>query len=115
MKILLVDDNEDLANNIADILLELGYPTFVAFDAKSAIDLCRSQPFDLILVDYKLPDMDGLRLQERLSEIIDANYVIITARDSIDTKNEAISRENVVGYVTKPLDIRKLLALIRKA
>ena len=115
MKILLVDDNEDLANNLADILSESGYPTAVAFDGKSAIDLCRSRPFDLILVDYKLPDMDGLRLQECLSEIIDANYLIITAHDSINIKNEAISRENVVGYVTKPVDIRQLLALIGKA
>ena len=38
MKILLVDDNEDLANNLADILLESGYPASIAFDGKSAIE-----------------------------------------------------------------------------
>lgn len=114
MDILVVDDNEDLAVNLADILEEEGNTVSVAFDGESAIELARSRSFDLALLDYKLPDMDGLELQEQLSELIDADYLIITAHASIESASEAVRRKQVVGYEPKPLDMDRLLAFVRQ-
>ncbi len=114
MNIMIVDDNRDMADNLRDIMEEEGHTVFVAFDGKSAIELCRSRPFDLMLLDYKLPDMDGLQLQERLAETTDADYLIITVHASIESAAEAVFRKQIVGYETKPLDMGRLLAFVRQ-
>ncbi|MDM8548833.1 response regulator [Desulfobacterales bacterium HSG2] len=114
MNIMVVDDNQDLATNLTDILQEAGYATAVAHDGKRAADLCHSRQFDLVIVDYKLPDTDGLQLQKRLSEIIRADYIIITAHASIESAARAVHRKEIVGYETKPLDMGRLLAFIQQ-
>lgn len=114
LKILVVDDNLDMADNLRDILDKKGYATWIAADGKSATDLCRQEPFDLVLLDYKLPDMNGLELQERLSEFIYADYIIITGHASIESAAQAVQRQQIVGYETKPLNISRLLAFIRQ-
>jgi len=113
-EILIVDDNRDLAQNIQDILDENGYGTAIAFDGRSAIELGRQKKFDLVLVDIKLPDMDGLMLQEQLSELMQAEYLIITGHGSVESAAAAVSKRQIVGYETKPVDIDHLLALIHQ-
>ncbi len=112
--ILIVDDNEDLAANIQDILVEKGYRCATAFSGAGAIDRCREESFDIVLLDFKLPDMDGLQLQERLSELIRADYVIITGDASVESAAAAVSRRQIIAYETKPLDMDRLLAFIRQ-
>lgn len=114
MNIMVVDDNRDLAVNLADILNEKGCKASAAFDGKGAIELARSEPFDLALLDYRLTDMDGLELQKRLAEIIDADYLIITAHASVESASKAVYRKRIVGYESKPLDMDRLLAFIRQ-
>ncbi|MDM8517596.1 response regulator, partial [Desulfobacterales bacterium HSG16] len=114
MKILIVDDNRELAISIQDILQENGYSASVLFDGNSAVELCRKEQFDLALLDYKLPDIDGLELQERLSKRMDADYIIITAHGSVDSAARAVQRKQIVGYETKPLDFGRLLAFINQ-
>ncbi len=112
--ILIVDDNQNLAQNMQDIFDEKGYGTAAVVDGHSAIELCRRRKFDLILVDIKLPDMDGLTLQEQLSELMQAECLIITGHGSVESAAEAVSRRQIVGYETKPINIDHLLALIRQ-
>ncbi|MCP4107529.1 MAG: response regulator [Desulfobacteraceae bacterium] len=114
LKILVVDDNRDLANNIQDILREKGYTASVAFDGNSASELCALEKFDLVLADYKLPDMDGLQLQEKLSKLMQAEYIIITGHASLESASKAVQQKQIVGYEIKPLDIGRLLAFIRQ-
>jgi signal transduction histidine kinase/DNA-binding response OmpR family regulator len=114
LKILVVDDNRDLAVNIQDILEENGYSVSVAVDGAGAAELCREEDFDLALLDYKLPDTDGLQLQEQLSELIHADYIIITAHASVESAAAAVQRKQIVGYETKPLEFRRLLGFIQQ-
>ncbi len=114
MTILVVDDNQDLAENIRDILIVKGYAASAAHDGQGAIGLCRERVFDVVLIDYKLPDMDGLQLQSRLSELMDADYIVITAHASIESAAEAVNRKQIVGYETKPLDTDRLMAFIQQ-
>ncbi len=112
--ILIVDDNEELAQTIRDILQERGYEVTIAHDGKCALAACREKPFDLTILDYKLPDMDGLELQEHISKIYDSDCLIITAHASIESAAEAVHRQRIVGYETKPLDMDRLLAFIHQ-
>lgn len=114
LKILIVDDNRDLASNIQDILQDGGYDVTLAFDGAGAIDCCQDQQFDIALLDFKLPDMDGLELQKKLSKMIDADYIVITAHASIESASLAVQRKQVVGYETKPLDFNRLLSFIQQ-
>ena len=114
LNILIVDDNKALAATLKDILQEKGYGARMAFDGGSAISMCRETPFDLILLDFKLPDTDGLRLQERLAASTDADFVVITGHASLESAAEAVGRRRVVGYETKPLDMARLLAFIQQ-
>lgn len=114
VKILVVDDNHDLACSIRDILEENGYMVKTAMDGQTAIDLTHLENFDLFLLDFKLPDMDGLTLQSKLAEILEAEYIIITAHATIESAAEAVYRKQIVAYETKPPDMSRLLPLIRQ-
>ncbi len=111
---LVVDDNEPLANNLQELLHGEGYSASVAFDGGTALSLCRGASFDVILVDIRLPDMDGLRLQERLSAVSDADVIIITGYGTLENAAEAVRRKRIVGYETKPLDMARLMAFVRQ-
>ncbi len=113
-KILVVDDNQDLANNIADILNARGFAAAAAQAGGGAIAGWRAQRFALALLDYMLPDMDGLALQERLSELIHGDYIIFTAHASLESAAEAVKRKKMVGYETKPLDMERLIAFMQQ-
>ena len=112
--ILIVDDNRDLAQNIQDVFDAQGYGTAIAFDGRSAIELCRQREFDLVLIDIQLPDMDGLRLQEQLAELTPAEYLIITGHSSVESAVAVVNRRQILGYETKPVDLDHLRALIHQ-
>ncbi len=114
LNILVVDDNEDLAINLQDILHEKGYQAKTALDGAAAISLCGKEAFDLVLLDYNLPDMDGLQVQKHLSSLIQADFIIVTGYASVESASAAVSRRQIVGYETKPLDVDRLLAFIRQ-
>ncbi len=114
VKILIVDDNRDLLDTIQEILMENAYTVSTAQDGASAIERCREETYDLAILDYKLPDMDGLELQERLAQVSDADFIMITAHASIESAAEAVRRKQVVGYETKPLDLNRLLAFVKQ-
>ncbi len=112
--IIIVDDNRDLARNLWELLHRSGYAAWVAFDGKSAMDLFRELSFDVALVDFKLPDTDGLRLQQQAAAHTDADFIIITGHASVESAAEAVSRKRIIGYETKPLDMDRLLAFLRQ-
>ena len=114
-KILIVDDNIELAQNLKDILEEKGYGTGVASDGKRTTKLCQEDEFDLALVDMKLSDIDGLKLIAKMSKITQGmEYIIITGHGSIESATEAVKLRRIVAYETKPINIKSLLILIQQ-
>ncbi|MDM8539913.1 response regulator [Desulfococcaceae bacterium HSG9] len=112
--ILVVDDNRILAQNMQDVFEAKGYRAAAAFDGRSAIELCRRRNFDLVFLDIKLPDIDGLMLQEQLSDLIQAEYMIITGYSSVESASAAVRKRQIIGYETKPVDLDRLLAFIQQ-
>ena len=113
--ILIVDDNTDMASTLQDILEAEGYSTAVAHDGQTVLTLHDKSVFDLALIDIRLPDMSGADLIKNLAERFSGvEYIIITGYASLDNAIYAVSQRHIVGYLTKPLDMGHLLALIKQ-
>jgi DNA-binding response OmpR family regulator len=114
-KILIVDDEEQVRTYLYKVLTITGdFSVEVAETAEEALEKIRDMDFDLVLVDLKLPKMDGLQL---ITEIVNFKpetlTVLITGRASIDSAVEAMKR-GASDYITKPFDHDDMLARLRR-
>lgn len=114
-KILIVDDDVDLALNLHDILEKESYTTEIIHDGQTAMAACREKTFDLVISDMKLPDISGVELIDRLAELLpEIEAIIITANATLDTAIEAVGQKHIIDYQTKPLDMDSFLKLVRQ-
>ena len=114
-KILVVDDERLIRQSLEKGLEEQGYLVISADNGKTAISLVEEESPDLVLLDLKLPDLNGIEVLKRLREIDKSLMVlIITAYGSIDTAIAAI-RSGAYDYLTKPFDLETILLSVRQA
>ncbi len=114
-KILVVDDERLIRQSLEKGLEEQGYLVISADNGKAAISLVEEESPDLVLLDLKLPDLNGIEVLKRLREIDKSLMVlIITAYGSIDTAIAAI-RSGAYDYLTKPFDLETILLSVRQA
>jgi|YelNatPaOPRAMG01_1025707.scaffolds.fasta_scaffold01243_7 DNA-binding NtrC family response regulator len=113
--ILIVDDEASIRNSLLGWFKMDGYRTDVAEDAYEALRKLQENSFDIVLVDIKMPEMDGIELQRRIKEI-DKNIItiIITAYATVETAIQAM-KDGAFDYITKPIDPDELSRLIKKA
>jgi len=109
MRILIVEDNRDIAGNIADWLEPLGHELDFATDGSSGLQLAVTRRFDAIVLDLNLPGIDGITLCRRLrSEANDTTPVLmLTARDQLEDKLEGF-RAGSDDYLVKPFSVKEL-------
>ncbi|NER31615.1 MAG: response regulator transcription factor, partial [Symploca sp. SIO1C4] len=113
MRILLVEDDAPLAENLADMLINQLYVVDIASDGEAAWEQITTVDYDLILLDLLLPKLDGVSLCKRLrSQGIKKPILMLTARDTITDKVRALDI-GVDDYIVKPFDISELLARVR--
>lgn len=113
MRILLVDDEEDFANPLAEGLKREGYPVEIAPDSSEALFLFELYPYDLVLLDLNLPDRDGLLLCDEFRKINpDILICIISARGGISERIEGLD-QGADDYLPKPIHFDELLAHVR--
>jgi len=113
--ILIVDDERMVRESLTKWFLEDGYHVGAAEDASAAIRQLQAQLWDIILLDIKMPGMDGMELQQRIREVDPlAAVIFITAHGSVDTAVQAL-KSGAFDYVTKPVDPDYLSHLIRNA
>jgi two-component system response regulator MprA len=113
-RILVVEDEHDIADFIRRGLIYKGYEVDVASDGEQALNLARDHPPDLVLLDLMLPKMDGVEVCRRLRAASDLPIIILTARDSVDDKVRGLDAGGD-DYVTKPFSFDELLARVRAA
>ncbi len=113
--ILVVDDELSVRDSLSKWFKEDGYRVGTAENANRALSLMNEGPWDVMLLDIKMPGMDGLELQKRLKEIDkDALIIIITAFAAVDTAVQAL-KEGAFDYITKPVDPDHLTHLVQNA
>ncbi|HED37874.1 MAG TPA: sigma-54-dependent Fis family transcriptional regulator, partial [Ignavibacteria bacterium] len=113
-KILIVDDDAGHRIMIKATLLERGYEIFEASDGSEAVALVEKRFFDLIMLDLKMKNMDGVEALKQIKKISPAIPVLImTAYASVQTAVEAL-KLGAIDYLMKPLDIEKVIQTIDK-
>jgi len=114
VEILLVEDNQTILEAFSILLTESGYPVITAASGKDALELAAEHSPGLVLLDLGLPDMNGLEVVRALKSAKSTAGIPVIAitGHALDTDREACLAAGCVGYVTKPVDTRKLLALI---
>jgi len=115
LRILLVDDEADLIDFLSQRLLKRGWTVTATTDGEEALAAVRRQPFDVAVVDLRMPRMDGIELLERIhAEKPYLAAIMLTGHGSTESALEA-GRLGVVHYLIKPYDSDELIARIEEA
>ncbi|GAU76700.1 response regulator transcription factor [Fusibacter sp. 3D3] len=109
--ILIVEDDLNINNMIAEALTKNQYSCIQAFSGTEALLRMEQQYFDLILLDLMLPGMTGDQVIQKIKSIEETSVIIISANDELDRKVDLLSA-GAEDYVTKPFEIKELLARI---
>jgi|MudIll2142460700_1097286.scaffolds.fasta_scaffold06220_4 two-component system NtrC family response regulator len=114
ISILVVEDEEAQRSLLEGLLRKEGFDARAAGDGKTAVDTFRNNTFELVLLDYRLPDTDGLSLLKTFKEINpEVEVIMITAFGSIENAVNAL-KAGAFEYLTKPIDLDDLLFKIKK-
>lgn len=111
-KILIVDDEPNIVTLISRYAQREGYDTVTASDGREAIDKCRSEDFDVIIMDVMMPDTDGFTACKKIKEFRDIPVIMLSARGTEFDKLFGFE-VGVDDYVTKPFSPMELMARIR--
>lgn len=113
--VLVVDDDKDITANLADILNEFGYQVHIANNAQLAMEAVRSDRFDVALLDFKMPGMNGADLYQ---EIKKTQPHVVAIMITAHAGSKGVQRAEEVGtwkVLQKPVDIANLTNLIEAA
>lgn len=111
-KILLVEDNREISENIREFLELEGFEVVQAFDGEKWIDRATRESYNLILLDLMLPEVDGISIARRVMLKNPTPIIMTTARESL--WDRLLWFENgAVDYLVKPFDLPELLARIK--
>ncbi len=114
-RILIVDDEEAICKLISHLLEQEGFVPLVALDGKSALQQLRSAAPDTMIVDFKLPDLDGLEILRQARALDeDLPVIILTAHAKVHGAVEAM-RADAFDYLAKPYDHQELLRVVHRA
>ena len=113
--ILLIDDEASIRRTLKEILEFEKYQVLEAPDGFSAIDIFKKSAIDIVLLDIKMPKMDGLEVLDFLQEINpEVPVIMISGHGNIDTAVEAV-KKGAFDYISKPPDLNRLLITLRNA
>ncbi len=110
--LLVVDDEEFLRDAVAALLSSLGFTVTSAGTGTEALRLARTRPFDLLILDVMLPDLDGLEVVQRLrGDRSQVPVIFLTAKDTREDKVAGLTMGD--DYITKPFHLDELAARVR--
>ncbi len=113
-RVLLVDDEEDLRETLADLLTHVGYRVTTADSGVSAVAAARTHGFDLLLTDLRMPDMNGAEAITAIKQIDPAIRVIVVTGYSSEEVAADCHRRGADEIVPKPFDIEELLRIMAR-
>ncbi len=117
MRILLVEDETELATTLERILQKQGYQVKTCGDGKEALDIIREGGYDLLILDWMLPGISGLEICKQVRQcfsppLADIPILFLTAKDTLDDRVLGLDGGGD-DYLVKPFQLRELLARIR--
>ncbi|MGE0680169.1 MAG: response regulator [Candidatus Binatia bacterium] len=111
-RILIVDDEKNLRFTLTEILQEEGYEVRAAATGEEAVAMCEKESFDVVLLDVRMPGMDGVEVFRILRRQHEKARIILMSAYAVDDLKRAALDEGAIAFLDKPLDVRKVIALI---
>ena len=113
--VLIVDDDPNFSNTLSKILQKKGYVTTIAENGQCAVDLVKEKSFNVILMDVKMPVMDGIEAYKKIKQIRKDEIVIfMTAFSAEDLIKETV-KAGAYAMIKKPFDIDTIINMIEKS
>ncbi len=113
--VLVVDDEQGLCAGLQEALRREGYQVDATTDAPTALTMCQERLYNLVLTDLKMPGMSGLDFLARArARNRDTMFILMTAYATVENAVQAM-KEGAFDYLSKPIDMRRLRALVEKA
>lgn len=110
--ILIVDDEQDIAELISDVLKEEGFKTTIKNDGYSAIEEVKNNSYDLILLDVMMPNISGIETCSKIRENVSCPIIFVTAKNQLVDKIVGFE-VGADDYITKPFVIEELVARVK--
>ncbi|WP_404388779.1 response regulator transcription factor [Ligilactobacillus animalis] len=111
-KILIIEDEENLAHFVELELKHEGYETYACESGRTGLEVALSEEWDAILLDLMLPDLNGLEVCRRVRQVKNTPIIMMTARDSVIDRVSGLDH-GADDYMIKPFAIEELLARLR--
>ncbi len=116
-KILIIDHEPDILRTLEAVLSKEGYQVRSASGREEAIGLFKSEPFDLVIMDIRIPGTDGLELMKEVKKLgDDMEVIVLTGSASIENAVKALRHDGAFDFLTKPLEnVDQLINSVEKA
>lgn len=111
-KILIIEDEKNLARFVELELKHEGYETEVHFNGRTGLEAALAEDWDAILLDLMLPELNGLEVCRRVRQVKNTPIIMMTARDSVIDRVSGLDH-GADDYIVKPFAIEELLARLR--
>jgi len=114
-RILVVDDDRDLADTLVEFLNTLGYQAFPAYNGNEGLTKFEQADFQLVITDLKMPEMDGMELLDAMRKLdSDVNVIVLTGFGTVESAVQAI-KGGAYDYITKPFKFDEIELIVKRA
>ena len=116
-KILIIDHEPDIRRGLETILAKKGYQVMTASGSEAAISVLKSEPLDLVIMDIRMPGMDGLEFMREVKKLgDDVEVIVLTGSVSIENAVKALRDDGAFDFLTKPLkNVDQLINSVKEA
>jgi DNA-binding response OmpR family regulator len=111
--VLVIDDEVDLLETYARLLRRMGYDVITAERGRAGLSIAESREIALVIVDLRLPDMDGLEIVRTLNGRPDPPPIIVVTGFASSGTRQAALRAGATAYLTKPFSVLSLVSVLR--
>lgn len=114
VNLLIIDDEKGICETLCDIFRSGGYIAEAAYNGKSGIAAVENKSFNAVLLDIKLPDMNGIKVLEEIKKISpETEVIMITAYASLQNAVEALNK-GAYAYIMKPFEVNEVLSSVKR-
>ena len=116
-KILIIDHEPDIRKDLETILAKKGYQVMTTSGSEAAISVLKSEPLDLVIMDIRMPGMDGLEFMREVKKLgDDVEVIVLTGSVSIENAVKALRDDGAFDFLTKPLkNVDQLINSVKEA